>query len=124
MALISLEYLEPLNNSVEKHIISFSDNLLKEGVNPASLFVIKVEGESMQPLIPDGSYVVADLSQKNLKHNDIYIVERDNRLWIKQAFVTKEHEKFVSINHDYAHLEYEKESVRVVAKVVLHFHAF
>jgi phage repressor protein C with HTH and peptisase S24 domain len=44
---------------IMKKILKFSAYLLEEQVNLASLFVIKVDGKSMQPLIKDRSLVVA-----------------------------------------------------------------
>lgn len=54
-------------------------------MNKSSLFVIKVDGESMQPVIMDRTLIVADLSQKELEDGGIYLVYYDNNMWIKKA---------------------------------------
>ena len=121
MPLITLEYVDTLEADNEKKVLNFSTNLLKEPVNKSSLFVIKVDGESMQPVIKDRTLVVADLSQKELEDGGIYLVYYDNRMWIKQAKEKLSGMTLVSINEAYSHLVYKEEEVRVVAKAVLSF---
>jgi len=121
MDLITLEYNELQKGELEKKSLQFSKNLLKEPYKLESLFVIKVDGESMQPLINDKALVVADLSQLDIINNDIYLVYKDNMMWIKQAKKQKDSIQFVSINKDFSHLVYKRKDVRVVAKAVLTF---
>lgn len=64
MARITLEYVDVLDGKNEKNILEFSTDLLKNPINEQSLFVSRVDGESMQPVIQDRALVVADLSQK------------------------------------------------------------
>jgi phage repressor protein C with HTH and peptisase S24 domain len=95
--------------------------LLKEPYSLESLFVIQVDGKSMQALINDKALVIADLSQKEFEDEKIFLVYKDNRMWIKKALIKENKELFVSINPDFAHLVYEKEDVRIIAKAVLTF---
>ena len=104
--------------------MKFSEDLLKEPINRGSLFVIKVDGESMQPTIQDRSLVVADLSQKTVKDKGIYLVYYENKMWIKQAKQETDGMKFVSINKAFSHLVYNQTDVRVIAKAVLSFNTF
>lgn len=99
-------------------------DLLPEPVNKESLFVIKVDGESMQPVIKDRTLVVADLSQREVEDQGIYLVYKDNNMWIKQAKQEDTGMTFVSINKAFSHLVYSEAEVRVVAKVVLSFSTF
>ena len=122
MPLITLEYVDTLDVNNEKKVLKFSTSLLQEQVNKSSLFVIKVDGESMQPVIMDRTLVVADLSQKEIENDGIYLVYHDNKMWIKQAKEKASGIIFVSINKAYSHLVYNKSEVRVVAKAVLSFH--
>lgn len=124
MPLITLEYVDTLDAENEKKVLEFSTSLLKEPVNKSSLFIIKVDGESMQPLIMDRTLVVADLSQKKLEDGGIYLVYYDNKMWIKQAKEKFSGMMFVSINETYSHLVYKEEEVRVIAKAVLSFNTF
>ena len=117
MSTIKLEYHE---NS-EKKLLEFSKELLKVPYALESLFVIKVEGQSMQPKINHEALVVSDLSQKEFEHEAIYLIYHESSMWIKQAKQDKGKELFVSINPNYAHLVYKKEEVRVIAKALLTF---
>ncbi len=124
MPLIVLEYVDTLDSDNKKKVLKFSTSLLKEPVNKSSLFVIKVDGESMQPVIMDRTLVVADLSQKELEDGGVYLVYYDNKMWIKQAKKELGEMNFVSINKAYSHLIYKEIEVRVVAKAVLSFNTF
>lgn len=121
MSLITLEYVDILDSDNEKKVLKFSTNLLKEPINKSSLFVVKVDGKSMQPVIIDRTLVVADLSQTELEDGGIYLVYYNNKMWIKQAEKKLSGMVFVSINKEYSHLVYEVAEVRVVAKAVLSF---
>ena len=47
MPLVTLEYVDTLDADNEKKVLKFSTSLLNEAVNKSSLFVIKVDGESI-----------------------------------------------------------------------------
>lgn len=124
MSLVILEYVDVLGGKNEKKVLKFSMDLLPEPVNKESLFVIKVDGESMQPVIKDRALVVADLSQRVVEAEGIYLVYQNNSMWIKQAKQENAGMTFVSINKAFSHLVYNEVEVRVVAKVVLSFSTF
>ena len=90
-------------------------------MNIKSLFVAKVDGQSMEPIIKNGMLVVADLSQKILEDKEIYLVYYDDKMWIKQAKKEVFGMKLTSINKAFSHLVYKEEEVRVIAKVILSF---
>ncbi|MFA7083827.1 MAG: S24 family peptidase [Arcobacteraceae bacterium] len=121
MSTIKLEYHEEDQGKVQKKFLTFSQELLKKPYVLESLFVIKVNGESMQPKINDNALVVADLSQKEFEQSAIYLVYYENNMWIKQAKKEEGKELFVSINPAFKHLVYAKEEVRVIAKALLTF---
>ncbi len=121
MSLINLEYVDVINGLEQKRTLEFSKDLITSTYKLESLFVIKVDGCSMQPLINDKNLVVADLSQTALKNDEIYLVYKDNKMWIKQVKILNERICFVSINKEYAHLIFESNEVRVVAKALLTF---
>lgn len=124
MSLISLEYFDVLGGKIEKKILNFSEDLLKGPFKKASLFVSTVDGQSMQPVIQDRALVVADLSQTKVEDQGIYLVDYDNKMWIKQAKKEASGMTFVSINKNFSHLVYKAENVRVVAKTILSFSTF
>lgn len=124
MSLICLEYNEAIDKKVENKKLEFSKYLLKEPYKLQSLFVSKVEGKSMQPVINDGALVVADLSQNQFISDCIFLVFYENRMWIKKSQVIEDNKYFISINKDYSHLVYKKNDVRIIAKVLLTFTNF
>ncbi len=83
--------------------------------------MIQVDGKSMETLINDKALVVADLSKKEFENNKIFLVYKDDRMWIKKAKIIDNKEYFVSINPDFAHLVYEKKDTRIIAKTILTF---
>ncbi|MDD2640297.1 MAG: S24 family peptidase [Arcobacteraceae bacterium] len=121
MSTIQLEYHENDKGKVEKKFLEFSRILLQEPYSVDSLFVIKVEGKSMEPKINDQALVIADLSQKDFIHDAIYLVYYEDKMWIKQAKELEGEKLFVSINPLFKHLVYQREEVRVIAKALLTF---
>ena len=121
MSIISLEYHEIINNKVEKKQIEFSKYLLKEPYTLSSLFITKVDGQSMQPVINDKALVVADLSQQEYEDEKIFLVSKDDRMWIKKAKIIDGKKFYVSINKDFSHLIYKYDDTRMIARVLLTF---
>ncbi len=121
MSLISLEYVHKVNGKDKKSTLEFSKELLEVPYIRESLFVIKVDGESMQPLIQDKSLVVADLSQTTILNEKIYLVYKNNRMWIKQSSIKNDKINFISLNKSFEHLIFNANEVRVVARVLLTF---
>ena len=121
MNTIKLEYHQEIDLKIVKKELEFSKDLLKQPYALESLFVIQVDGKSMQPHINDKALVVADLSQKEFENNGIFLVYKDDKMWIKKALIIDEKEFFVSINPNFSHLVYKKEESRIVAKAILTF---
>ena len=121
MNTIKLEYHQEIDLKIVKKELEFSKDLLKIPYALESLFVIQVDVKSMQPHINDKALVVADLSQKEFENNGIFLVYKDDKMWIKKALIIDEKEFFVSINPDFSHLVYKKEESRIVAKAILTF---
>lgn len=118
---IKLEYHQEIDGKVIKKELEFSKDLIKVPYNQNSLFVSQVDGKSMQPLIKDKALVVADISQKEFEDEAIFLIYKDNRMWIKKASLIDEIEHFVSINPDFFHLVYKREDCRIIAKVLTFF---
>jgi len=119
--IIEIEYNDYINGKSIKKVFELEKNLIKEDYSESSLFVSKVEGESMQPLIKDNAFVIADLSKKEFINEDIFLIFKENKMWIKKAFILNEEELFVSINPKFSHLKYKKEDCKIIAKVLLFF---
>ena len=121
MGIITLEYHQEINGKIIKKELSFSELLLTKNYKLESLFVIQVDGKSMEPRINDKALVVADLSQKEFKNEEIFLVYKDDKMWIKKAKTVDNQDFFVSINPNFAHLIYKKEDSRIIAKALLTF---
>jgi len=121
MSTLTLEYTDVFDNNKTKEIV-FSKHLIKTQFNEKSLFTLLVDGKSMQPVINDRAVIVADLSQKELINDGIYIVYFENKMWVKKYDETQE--LFFSINSDFKHLIYKKDEIHLVAKVILTFTTF
>lgn len=121
MSLISLEYSEIIDNKINKRQIEFSNLLLLDSYNIESLFITKVDGQSMQPVINDKALVVADLSQTVYIDKKIFLIYKDDKMWIKKAQEIKDEKYFVSINEKFSHLVYKENECRVIARVLLTF---
>lgn len=119
--MIDLDYSEIVGDEVISRRLTFSSHLIKRDFRVESLFVSKVDGRSMEPLIDDRALVIADISQRDFSDGDIYLIYKDNAMWIKQAFVADGERFFISINPDYKHLQYRFDDCRVVATVLLSF---
>ena len=94
-------------------------HIVEKKFNKKSLFTLLVDGESMQPVINHKAVIVADLSQKDLEDDAIYLLYFENKMWVKKY--NKKEEIFYSINPLFSHLVYNKEDVHLVAKVLITF---
>ena len=63
--------------------------------------IIKVFGESMNPLIKDNSLIFIDTSIKDIKDKHTYVVNINGEIFIKQIRVKKDLYHLKSINIDY-----------------------
>lgn len=118
MEQISLEYVDVFDENKTK-TLNFSAHLIKQEFNLKSLFANMVDGKSMQPVINHKAVIVADLSQKELINEGIYLVFYENKMWVKRYDEKKK--IFFSINPEFSHLNYEVSSVHVIARVLLTF---
>ena len=74
----------------------------KNGFNE-KCYLIEVVGDSMEPLIQDGSYVVIDPYQTDYIENKIYVVKYDEEMYIKRVILKPESNLMVlkSVNPKY-----------------------
>lgn len=80
----ALSNVEPVTkDNVE--FITLPKNMLGKYANRKDLFVLKVNGESMNKVIPNGSYVVCKpIEIEELKEDDIVIFSHDNEYSMKR----------------------------------------
>ncbi|MDO6828573.1 S24 family peptidase [Poseidonibacter sp. 1_MG-2023] len=118
MSIINLEYIDVFNNKETKKL-TFSKHIIKSNFEEKSLFALLVDGKSMQPIINDQAVIVADLSNKILENEKIYLVYYENKMWVKKYSL--ENKNFYSINPEFSHLVYKDDEVKIVAKVLITF---
>jgi phage repressor protein C with HTH and peptisase S24 domain len=118
MSTINLEYTDVFDdNKIKK--LTFSKYLINSEFKEESLFAVLVDGKSMQPVINHKALVVADISNKTLEDDKIYLVYYENKMWVKKYNL--ENKNFYSINPNFSYLVYKKDEVHIVAKVLITF---
>lgn len=63
--------------------------------------IIKVFGESMNPLIKDNSLIFVDTSIKDINDKHIYVVNINGEIFVKQIIIRKDYYYIKSINPEY-----------------------
>lgn len=60
--------------------------LKKNNVDPASASCVKVEGNSMEPVLPDGATVGVDTSKTTVRDGKMYALDHDGMLRVKMLY--------------------------------------
>lgn len=60
------------------------DWLKRKGLSIKRLAVIRIAGDSMAPTIPDGALALVDTSQKEVRHDGLYVLQLDGALIAKR----------------------------------------
>ena len=60
--------------------------LRKSGVQPEHAACVKITGDSMEPVLPDGSTVGIDTNDKNIKDGKMYAIDHDGMLRVKMLY--------------------------------------
>lgn len=87
--------------------INFEDTLytklIRRGNFCQDCYLIEVAGNSMEPLIQDGSFVIVDPHQVEYIANKIYVVKVGEETFVKRVLIKEEAEVMIlkSINPDY-----------------------
>lgn len=61
-------------------------SLRKKNIDPASAACVTVNGNSMEPVLPDGSTVGVDTSARAIKDGDMYAFDHDGQLRVKLLY--------------------------------------
>lgn len=99
-------------DSIVDDVNSLSD--VPENAN----FALTVKGDSMEPLIKDGSIVYIH-SQEDVENGTISIVEIDGAVTCKKVYKEDNQLKLISLNEKYEPMIIEKGNVRILGKVIL-----
>jgi len=99
-------------DSITKDISDLSD------VPANADFALTVNGDSMEPLIKNGSIIYIH-SQEDVENGTISIVELDGAVTCKKIYKEDNKLKLVSINEKYEPILIEQGNVRILGKVIL-----
>ncbi|MFN4134250.1 MAG: helix-turn-helix transcriptional regulator [Novosphingobium sp.] len=99
--------------------LRFSHRWLKaQGLEPAMLSVIEVEGDSMEPTLRDGDEILVDRARRALRAG-IYVIRLDDMLLVKRLEPGPAGTvRIISDNAAYPRLERPLEHVELVGRVV------
>ena len=84
---ISVGSLENIEGIQEYDLISISDKLLGRYARNKNIIILKVNGESMNNIIPNGSHIIVDTSRKrvtDIKDNDIVVFSESGSYSVKR----------------------------------------
>lgn len=73
----------PLDQQVKCYNAWRTSYISGRGLNPANLFEVLVVGDSMEPVINDGDYVLVDTSQKSVGGGAPYVLRINDDLLVK-----------------------------------------
>lgn len=108
---------------VENHgaTLRFSrESLARANVNSAQAACCIVSGDSMEPILPDGSTVGIDTSKTHVTDGKMYAIDYDGMLRVKQLYRISGGYKIRSVNREYEDELVRGEalsSLRVIGKV-------
>ena len=90
-------------------------------LNQQNLVAVNVVGDSLEPDIPDGSLVLVDTTQKELKNGEVYVFDIDGDLLIKTIIHDFDGYIAKSRNDAYPDIRLKKERVstlNIVGKAI------
>ncbi|BAV74151.1 putative c repressor [Pseudomonas chlororaphis subsp. aurantiaca] len=97
-------------------------SLRKQGLSPANLSAIRVDGDSMEGLLSDGDTVLIDHSRATLEGEAVYVIRLDDHLYAKR--LQRQFDGAVSIisqNKEYQAMTVPKErlgDLEIIGRVV------
>lgn len=84
------------------------------------LAVVKVDGDSMEPTLFDGDWVLVDRSQRRLNRQGIYVIQVGDVIWIKRISLNLKSQtiQVISDNSHYPMQELSEEELSVIGRAV------
>ena len=111
-----------LGNGIENFILEpmeiAVDKILLDSINANYKYteLIKSYGDSMEPLIPDNSFLFIDRSQKYILNNKIYCFITNDELFIKKIIIQNNSYIARSLNTQYKDIKLN--NFKIIGKVV------
>ncbi|ENZ0268627.1 helix-turn-helix transcriptional regulator [Morganella morganii] len=108
------------NEDYNGHKLKFSRATLRRyGADPANVVSFPVHGDSMSPVIPDGSTVTVDMGHKNIVDGGIYAIEQDELFRVKLLYRQPGKIVIKSYNADeFPEEETETHKLKVIGRVI------
>lgn len=125
---ISAGSLENIDSIQEYELISLSDKILGKYARSKNIILLKINGESMNNIIPNGSYIIVDTSRNtihDIKDRDIVVFSENGSYSVKRYINDVSNQRilfkpdstddtFTPIEVKYENTEY----LRLIGKVV------
>ncbi|WP_051013739.1 S24 family peptidase [Pararhodospirillum photometricum] len=88
--------------------------------SPDDLAVVKVAGDSMEPTLSNGDWILIDRTQSRVRRDGIYALSFDDACWVKRLSVNFKDKniRIISDNQSYPMIEIEEERLTVIGRVV------
>ncbi|MDX1465588.1 MAG: S24 family peptidase [Halomonas sp.] len=84
-------------------------SLRKQGLTPEHLSAIRVDGDSMEPVLHNGDTVLIDHTRTNIEGEGIYVIRLDDHLYAKRLQRSFDGVAVISENPSYDRLTVPKE---------------
>lgn len=125
---ISAGSLENIDAIQEYELISLSDKILGKYARSKNIILLKINGESMNNIIPNGSYIIVDTSRNaihDIKDRDIVVFSENGSYSVKRFINDSANQRILfkpdSTDDTFTAIEvkYENsEDLRLIGKVV------
>lgn len=125
---ISAGSLENIDSIQEYELISLSDKILGKYAKSKNIILLKINGESMNNIIPNGSYIIVDTSRNtihDIKDRDIVVFSENGSYSVKRYINDSANQRILfkpdSTDDTFTAIEvkYENsEDLRLIGKVV------
>jgi len=106
----------------EKDVIAINEIWIKRvlSVSPASLSVITVSGDSMEPTLRNGDLIIVDMSQNLPTTHGVYVVRKDTEILVKRVQLRNDTAVLYSDNNLYRDIEVNLQcsNFSIIGKVV------
>lgn len=112
----------------EVETISVPDSLMGKWAGSSEVFLMRINGDSMNRIIPNNSLIaVKEIELCSLKDNDIVVFSNENEYSVKRFFNDKENERFIfrPDSYDTRFVDYivkysESQNLKLHGKVVVY----
>lgn len=96
-------------------------SLVRAGVSKDHAACAYVSGDSMEPVLPDGSTVGVDTSDKRVRDGKLYAIDHDGMLRVKQLYRIPQGIRLRSFNASHSDedydLDYAEQNIRIIGRV-------